>query len=318
MQKIIIDNKVIVHLDSGAFLEKICTKSEIDVINNTDNENTIISILLPDLAEKQRKAESLNDFLSRVKMSNILSLRGNIIYWKGVSPLSLPQDLAQSILDAECNNEVDKIETYKNFWTLLSLNIDGQCRTNLYWFLQTHGLVLAKCGFFIAYRNVCKTKEKGVYTDNYTHTFRIKIGEMVVVDEKQVDCNSDVECSKGLHVASAKWLKYNYFGDTGLACLVNPADVRAVPHRSEYGKLRTRAYLPISTISFDERGNVIPLNVETGFDCSYVSKVIYEGIMGTEEDSPYKIIIPKTTLDKKSIQNTLFDIALKCITEKNV
>ena len=36
-------------------------------------------------------------------------------------------------------------------------------------------------------------------------------------------------CSTGLHIGGRGWLKKNYYGNTGLACLINPADVVAVP-----------------------------------------------------------------------------------------
>ena len=109
-------------------------------------------------------------------------------------------------------------------------------------------------------------------------------------------------------------MKKNYYGNTGLACLVNPADVVAVPPYDNYGKLRTCAYLPMDIIQYDENYDVIPLDVEDGFDCSYVTKVIYEGTMGTEEDSTYKIHIPElpgTTVE--SIQDKLLEIAKECI-----
>ena len=141
---------------------------------------------------------------------------------------------------------------------------------------------------------------------------------MVTMNEKDIDCDSSVECSRGLHLASKVWLKKNYYGSVGLACLCNPADVRAVPHNSSYVKLRCRAYLPIEKINYDENEDVIPLDVEDGFDCSYVTKVIYEGITGTEK-SPYtyKINIPNITgINKESIQDSLLDIAMKCVVDK--
>lgn len=117
------------------------------------------------------------------------------------------------------------------------------------------------------------------------------------------------------------WLKKNYFGNVGLVCLVNPQDVVAVPTCCEgYGKLRTCAYLPIGIADFDEDGSVIPFNVTDGFDCSYVTKVIYEGLMGTEKDSSYQIKIPDLPgiIDKKSITDSLLDIAFKAVTARQV
>lgn len=316
MQKIILGNKVIACLSNGTMIEKECTETELGVLERINTDEEALLLLCPSYKEalvQRNKALSLMD---RVKNSAIITLKDCAYYWEDVSPLSVPADLVSDIITAEENNDEAKLEAYKNFWILLSLNTDEECRNNLYWFLQNHGLVIAKCGFFIAYRNVVKTKTPNVYTDQYTHTFSIKIGEMVVMDRKLVDSDSNVECGRGLHCGGTNWLEMNYFGDTGLACLVNPADVCAVPKRSNYGKLRTCAYLPISTIEFDGNNHVIPLDVETGFDCSYVSKVIYEGIMGTEEDSPYKIHIPDTYITKVSIQDSLLEIAKKSITNR--
>jgi hypothetical protein len=93
----------------------------------------------------------------------------------------------------------------------------------------------------------------------------------------------------------------------------------AVPPYDSYGKLRTCAYLPMEIIHYDENDDVIPLDVEDGFDCSYVTKVIYEGTMGTEEDSTYRIKIPDlpgTTTE--SIQDKLLEIAKDCIVNREL
>lgn len=315
MQKVIkVDNKVTVFLENGEIIEREVTEDEFKKVVEAQTDEEVLMILCP---EYQKSVELHNNALTlieKIQKSKLLSMRGDVVYWEEVSCLSVPEELAKAIIKAEEEHNELKISTYRNFWTLMSLNPSEECRKNLYWFLQLHGLKLAKCGFFVAYRNVDTTKEKGVYTDHHSHSTRIKIGEMVTLPREKCDCDSNNECSKGLHCASVKWLKKNYFGNVGLACLVNPADVVAVPHNSEYGKLRTCAYLPMEIIHYDENNDVIPLNVEDGFDCSYVTKVIYEGTMGTKEDSTYKINIPKipgTTVE--SIQDKLLEIAKECI-----
>lgn len=315
MQKVIkVDNKVTVFLENGEIVEREVTEDKFKKVVEAQTDEEVLMILCP---EYQKSVELHNNALTlieKIQKSKLLSIRGDIVYWKEVSCLSVPEELAKAIIKAEEEHNELKISTYRNFWTLMSLNPSEECRKNLYWFLQLHGLKLAKCGFFVAYRNVDKTDKEGVYTDHYSHTTTVKIGEVVTIPRKQCDCDSNVECSRGLHCASAKWLKKNYFGSVGLACLVNPADVVAVPHNSEYGKLRTCAYLPMEIIHYNNNDNVIPLDVEDGFDCSYVTKVIYEGTMGTKEDSTYKINIPKipgTTVE--SIQDKLLEIAKECI-----
>lgn len=315
MQKIIkVDNKVTVLLENGDFVEREITDEKFKKILEAQSDDEVLRILCPEYQEVVDSRNKALSMVEKLRQSKLLRVKNDTIYWDNVSSLSIPVELAEAIVDAELEHNELKISTYRNFWTLMSLNPSEECRKNLYWFLHLHGLKLAKCGFFVAYRNVDTTKEKGVYTDHHSHSTRIKIGEMVTLPREKCDCDSNNECSKGLHCASVKWLKKNYFGNVGLACLVNPADVVAVPHNSEYGKLRTCAYLPMDIIHYDETSNVIPLDVEDGFDCSYVTKVIYEGTMGTKEDSTYKINIPEipgTTVG--SIQDKLLEIAKECI-----
>lgn len=315
MQKVIkVDNKVTVLLENGDFVEKEVTDEEFKKVLEAQSDDEVLRILCPKYSEVIDSRNKALSMVEKLRQSKILRVKNDTIYWDNVSSLSVPMELAEAIVDAELEHNDLKISTYRNFWTLMSLNPDEECRKNLYWFLQLHGLKLAKCGFFVAYRNVDTTEEEGVYTDHHSHSTRITIGNVVTLDRNKCDCDSSIECSRGLHCASGKWLKRNYFGSVGLACLVNPADVVAVPHNSEYGKLRTCAYLPMEIIHYDENDNVIPLNVEDGFDCSYVTKVIYEGTMGTKEDSTYKINIPEipgTTVE--SIQDKLLEIAKECI-----
>lgn len=315
MQKVIkVDNKVTVFLENGEIIEKEITEDEFKKVVEAQTDEEVLKLLCP---EYQKSVELHNNALTlveKIQKSKLLSMRGDVVYWEEVSCLSVPEELVKAIIKAEEEHNELKISTYRNFWTLMSLNPDERCRKNLFWFLQKYGMTISRCGFFVGYRNVDKTKEKNVFTDHHSHTFKIRIGEMVTMDRSKCDTVQENTCSTGLHIGGRGWLKKNYYGDTGLACLINPADVVAVPPYDNYGKLRTCAYLPMDIIHYDETSNVIPLNVEDGFDCSYVTKVIYEGTMGTKEDSTYKINIPEipgTTVE--SIQDKLLEIAKECI-----
>lgn len=320
MQKVIkIDNKVTVLLSNGDFVEKEVTDEEFKKVVEAQSDDEVLRILCP---EYQRTIDDRNKALSmieKLRQSKLLRVENDTIHWDNVSGLSVPVELAEAIVDAELEHNDLKISTYRNFWTLMSLNPDDRCRKNLFWFLQRYGMTISKCGFFVGYRNVDKTEKDGVFTDHHSHKFKIKVGEMVTMDRDKCDTVQENTCSTGLHIGGKGWLKRNYFGDTGLACLINPADVVAVPPYDNYGKLRTCAYLPMEIIHYDENDDIIPLNVEDGFDCSYVTKVIYEGTMGTEEDSAYRIKIPelpRTTTE--SIQDKLLEIAKDCIVNREL
>ena len=152
-----------------------------------------------------------------------------------------------------------------------------------------------------------------IYTDHYSHTFKIEIGKLVTMPRNEVDCEQ-VSCSRGLHLGGQGWLNKCYFGVQGLVCLCNPAKVCAVPRQDDYGKLRTCEYLPIALCEYDDNGNVIPYNVEDGFDSKWVTTVLYSGELGTEDDPLYKLEIPEMPeINKSTISNCVYEIARKYI-----
>ena len=107
------------------------------------------------------------------------------------------------------------------------------------------------------YNNLADLSET-VYTDQYSGTFSIRLGEPVKMPREQCDL-SQASCSKGLHQGAVGWLKQNYFGSVGLVCLVNPMNVISIPKIDNYGKMRCCEYLPYGLIEWGEDGNVIPV-----------------------------------------------------------
>lgn len=321
MQKIIkIDSKVIVMFEDGSYCERNdVSKEEFETIVKAESDEEVFAIMCPEHSKVVQEYLDVKGIFDRIEKSNLLTLEGEVVYWKEVSELSMPTELVKAVLDAEEQGDEVRVDTYRNFWTLMGLNPDEKCRKNLFWFLERNGLIISRCGFFVAYRNVVPTKDADVYTDAHSGTTRIEIGKVVTMPREKCDSDSDVTCSRGLHLGARTWLKQNYFGSQGMVCLCNPADVVAVPKLDHYGKLRTCAYLPIEKAQFDNNGDVIAFEAHDGFDCGYVTQVIYEGLMGTETDSPYKIVIPELPgINREVISDKLLDIAKKCITDRQV
>lgn len=321
MQKIIkIDSKVIVMFEDGSYCERNdVSKEEFETIVKAESDEEVFAIMCPEHSKVVQEYLDVKGIFDRIEKSNLLTLEGEMVYWKEVSELSMPTELVKAVLDAEEQGDEVRVDTYRNFWTLMGLNPDEKCRKNLFWFLERNGLIISRCGFFVAYRNVVPTKDADVYTDAHSGTTRIEIGKVVTMPREKCNSDSDVTCSRGLHLGARTWLKQNYFGSQGLVCLCNPADVVAVPKLDYYGKLRTCAYLPIEKAQFDNNGDVIAFEAHDGFDCGYVTQVIYEGLMGTETDSPYKIVIPEVPgINKEVISDKLLDIAKKCITDRQI
>lgn len=131
-----------------------------------------------------------------------------------------------------------------------------------------------------------------VYTDSYSRSFTIKIGEPVTIDRSKCDPVQENTCSRGLHVAGRSWLSSGYFGQHSLMVLVNPADVVAVPPDDNYGKMRVCAYYPVQLIERDIDGNIIDREIEDGFEDDFVNIISYQGEINNEDGSTYSINIP--------------------------
>jgi hypothetical protein len=82
-----------------------------------------------------------------------------------------------------------------------------------------------------------------IYTDNYTHTMEIKLGEIVSMKREECDNDPNSSCSRGLHQKSAAY-GLN-LGSEILVCLVNPYHVVAIPSH-DTSKFRTCQYLPVA------------------------------------------------------------------------
>ena len=291
------------------------TYKKVEALYAADDEFEMINLLIPEKPETEGiNTVRLIKFWKDQEQSSELTREGNSVYWNGVSPLSMPMSFAEKVMKAEKNGDTAKMEAYRNFWTLLSLNPDPAVRENLFKFLEKWGMVITKSGLFVGYRNVAHKSGESpdVFTDEHSHTFTITIGKMVTMPREECDTNSDHECSRGLHVGGTSWLKQGYYGSVGLVVMVNPVDVVAVPWaNAEYGKLRTCAYMPIMKAEYDGNGHIIPFRTDSGFEAPFVPSILYDGIMANEEKgkATYKIPMPSDPLYAKSVSDRVLAIA---------
>lgn len=90
-----------------------------------------------------------------------------------------------------------------------------------------------------------------IYSDMYSRTMKIKLGVPVAIERKECDADHSNECSYGLHVGATKYV--NSFGsnaDAILVCLVNPANVVAVPNY-DHSKIRVSEYFPLAVATYE-------------------------------------------------------------------
>jgi len=97
-------------------------------------------------------------------------------------------------------------------------------------------------------------ENRSVYTDKYTHSMEIKLGELVKMDRTECDADPKRDCSHGLHVGATKYVEqfrgaFRRNSDSNespvLVCLVNPMNVVAVPEY-DHSKMRVTEYYPFA------------------------------------------------------------------------
>jgi hypothetical protein len=339
MRIVRVNNSLTAILSDGRIIQtNNCTDEifeQVKKFKEDNNEFELINLLIPEIDENDAEENEQKKFRTffiqtakKAETSAILEVKTDdngvqAMYWNSVSPLSLPPELAERILKAEKDGDENLLDTYKNFWTLTSLNPRPEVRRNLFRFLSKWGMVISKSGLFVGYRNAdtkvaAETPEDTIFTDHHSGETTIRIGHVTSIPIDECDLNNDHECSRGLHIGGTSWLRHNYYGDTGLVCLVNPIDVVAVPWASaEYGKIRTVAYLPIGVAQYDERGYIIPYTDQDGFDSKYVKQILYNGVMNPEDNPEYGVQIDVRTTGQtyKSVSDKLLEVARKFIQE---
>lgn len=136
--------------DNGEqFVTDNCTEELWNSINeHFDDEDTLLAMLVPEIPEVSGTVVR-----EKVASSRILTLKGNSVYMLEVSELSIPEDFALKILEAEEREDELEVKKYKNFWTLVSLNPDSSVRDNIFWFIRRWNMNIAESGLIVAYRN---------------------------------------------------------------------------------------------------------------------------------------------------------------------
>lgn len=115
--------------------------------------------------------------------------------------------------------------------------------------------------------------EEKQFTDCHSRTMDIQLGKPVSMPREDCDNNPRMTCSTGLHVGAPEYVQG--FGSHNsdrhvLACLVNPANVVAVPYDYSGQKMRTCEYLPYSVCEIDEDGEIVEMDTDY-FEADYIN-----------------------------------------------
>lgn len=112
---------------------------------------------------------------------------------------------------------------------------------------------IGKLGDLNAKLDVISAESETEYTDKHTKTMVIKLGVPVYMERKKCDSDPAKDCSYGLHVGATKYVEsFGSNGDAVLVCLVNPANVVAVPDY-DHSKMRVSEYFPIALATYTDQ-----------------------------------------------------------------
>lgn len=208
---------------------------------------------IPSLATKTKAVETYSD--------------GNITVVDGVVKLEgqdLPGNLSETIINLM--DEGAPYHSFIRFWKRLQKNPSYRAVNELYGFLEAAAIPILDDGRILAYKvvrsqegfyrhpgtyhydSVSVTTKGGVpsYVDIHSGKVQQGIGDIVTMPRNQVDEDSNVTCSRGLHVCS--WSYVNHFGnvksgmDVVVEVAVDPIDVVAIPKDYDNAKMRTAGY----------------------------------------------------------------------------
>lgn len=149
----------------------------------------------------------------------------------------------------------------------LQSNPSFRAVNELFQFLEKNDHPITENGCFIAYKKV-----RSDFKDIHSGRFDNSPGTTVEIPRNQVDEDSSVTCSHGLHVANWNYAYTIYGGpeDTMLEVEVNPADVVAIPADYDQSKMRVCKYLVLGVVdrehSSDVAYRVVNKEVASRFD----------------------------------------------------
>jgi len=159
--------------------------------------------------------------------------------------------------------------------------------------------------------------EKGIeYTDCYSQSMTIRLGEPTSIERVLCDSDPAYDCSNGLHVGATGYVqKYGGGNRPIIVCLVNPANVVAVPH-ADHSKMRVSEYFPIGRATY-ENGKIEIVEQKYFEDdyCNYEIAELENQIAKVKaEELPIETAIKAETENRpmaelmKMLENRLLDI----------
>lgn len=149
-------------------------------------------------------------------------------------------------------------------------------------------------------------RQENRYTDDYTRSYDIRIGEVYKIREEDIDVNKHGSCGGALHVADGKVFNYKSFGDTPVAVLVDPRHVHKMDSGCN-GKIGVKQMFIMSVTEQDVNGDYVDIDSQAvvNFDELYHNQSIDElqEALKNKSFEPISISTEVTELTIKEVAN---------------
>lgn len=219
----------------------VCYDGETHIVKRTDKLGEQLIAAL-----KAGDTDSIPDLVSAAKRIESFS-KGNFVVKAGeifINGVAAPPVLGNKIV--RFSEEGLPYQPLVAFATNLQANPSFRAVNELFQFLEKNDHPITENGNFIAYKKV-----RPNFKDIHSGTFDNSVGTTVEMPRNQVNEDSTVTCSHGLHVANYDYAA-NHFGSSGdimLEVEVNPADVVAVPVDYNQAKIRVCKYKVLGVVT---------------------------------------------------------------------
>jgi len=251
----------------------------------------------------KRVRESLFNFITTHDF--VLTDKGYMVVYKAVyrkgemdaEAVSFAEFISNQVLHVRKNWKCspNKYVVYKNLETQ-TWEITKKETANGWSETEKNVEILGNLGelFNSIYNTVDETEsEVPVYTDMHSKSMTIKLGEPVYMERKECDSDPAVDCSYGLHVGATKYVeRFGNGTSVVLVCLVNPANVVAVPNY-DHSKMRVSEYFPFAIATYTD-GKI-----------DIVEQAYFEDDYQEYEESVLEELIAKVKSEEKPIETAI-------------
>lgn len=146
--------------------------------------------------------------------------------------ITVPLDLNSYII--QMHEEGGNLSPLVEFLRKLSRNPDPEVASQLWGFIRSCGLCLSANGDFLSYKNV-----RDDYTSIYDGVTDNSPGKVLRMPRYQVQKDSELTCSSGLHFAAWGYLRHYSAGGKTMLISTSPEHVVSIP--SDYNNQKGRA-----------------------------------------------------------------------------